>query len=309
MTYSLIIPHYNIPTLLIRCLNSIPVRSDLQIIVVDDNSTQENKEKLKEIEANFKHVEFIYSTPGRGGGAARNIGLKAAKGDYVFFADADDFFMPSLSQILDDVSKTDSDLIFFNAISVDTDFYTFTYRCWHLNRWIRMHKKKKAKAEFDLRYAFGEPWCKLIKRSVIKEHQIWFDETKIHNDTRFSYLSGFYAKTVSVDQRALYCVTERSGSVSKNLTPERLIKRAEVFAQANKFFKEHGIKRFDERAIRPLIKFLLMLDFTNFCKCKRVLQDTGMTSLKIYSKLLLYPIYAFRKFAISMSQYKMRLIG
>jgi len=309
MTYSLIIPHYNIPTLLIRCLNSIPVRSDLQIIVVDDNSTQENKEKLKEIEANFKHVEFIYSTPGRGGGAARNIGLKAAKGDYVFFADADDFFMPSLSQILDDVSKTDSDLIFFNAISVDTDFYTFTYRCWHLNRWIRMHKKKKAKAEFDLRYAFGEPWCKLIKRSIIEEHQICFDETKIHNDTRFSYLCGFYAKTVSVDQRALYCVTERSGSVSKNLTPERLIKRAEVFAQANKFFKEHEIKRFDERAIRPLIIFLLAFDFTNFSKCKRVLQDTGMTSLKIYSKLSLYPIYAFRKFAISMNQYKMRLIG
>jgi len=309
MMFSLIIPHHDIPDLLVRCLKSIPERDDLQIIVVDDASSPENVDRLKVVEKSFSNVDFIYSQPGKGGGAVRNIGLGAAKGDYVFFADADDFFTPCLNQVLDDVLKFGDDLSFYNAISVDTDVYTFTYRCWHLNRWIRMHKQHPSKAEFELRYAFGEPWCKIIKRSVIEDNNIRFDETRIHNDTKFSYLVGHYAKSVRVDQRAIYCVTDRVGSVSKVLTPERLIARAKVFADANKFFKEKGVRRFDERAIRPLAKFLMRLDFKDFRTCKNVLVESGMSSLAIFAKLLMYPFYAVQKGFVSASQYKMRLFG
>ena len=170
--YSLIIPHYNIPDLLARCLKTVPIRNDLQIIVVDDASTSDNIEKLKNLETIFKNVEFVYSSPNCGGGFVRNIGLKRAVGEYVFFADADDFFMPNLNQILDDAKKNDYDLVFFNAISLDTDSYAITHRCWHLNRFIKMKSKDLSKSVFGLKYAFGEPWCKMIKRSVIEKNMI-----------------------------------------------------------------------------------------------------------------------------------------
>lgn len=309
MYFSLIIPHFNIPHLLRRCLKSIPCRGDLQVIVVDDASSIENVEKLRMLERELPYVEFVYMKENLGGGAARNLGMEKSKGKYVFFADADDFFMPNLNQFLDDVKKNDYDLIFFNAISLDTDSYAVAYRCWHLNRFIKMKSSDLNKAIFELKFAFGEPWCKMIKRSVIEENEIRFDVTRIHNDTRFSYLAGYFCDSVFVDDRSIYCVTDRTGSVSKVLTPERMIARAKVFADANNFFKTHGIKRFDERAIRPLVRFLTKLDLKNFKTCKDVLSDSGMSSLAIYINLLIYPYYAIQKALVSMCKYGMRMFG
>ena len=305
--FSLIIPHHDIPDLLVRCLESVPVRNDLQVIVIDDASSLENIECLKLIEKKYSYAEFIYLPLGKGGGAARNIGLSKASGDYVLFADADDFFTPCFNQALDDVLKIEADVFFFNAISVDTNDYTFTYRCAQLNCLIKMHNSNPNKAEFELRYAFGEPWSKIIKRSLIKEKNICFEETRIHNDTRFSYLVGHYARKIHIDQRAIYCITDRIGSVSKVLTPERLIIRAKVFAEANKFFAENGVKRFDERAIRPLIKFIMRRDLRNFFICKNALIEIGVKPALIYFKLFVYPYYAIRKFIEKIYQYKVHL--
>lgn len=307
--FSLIIPHYNVPELLIRCLRTIPSRTDLQIIVVDDASNSDCVDKIKKVQNEFENVEFIYSSPNHGGGYVRNIGLKHAVGDYVFFADADDFFTPCLNQFLDDISEQDEDIIFFNAISLDTYSYSYTYRCWHLNRWMNMHKRNPMKAEFALRYKFGEPWCKVIKRDLIEQNGICYDEIRMHDDTRFSYLVGFFAKKIVVDQRAVYCVTDRCGSVSKTFSPERLFERTQVFATANKFFKQNGIRCFDERAIRPIFMFLLKFDLKNFSICKKILIESGMSPLHVFVKILFYPFYALQKACVSMSQYSMRLFG
>lgn len=60
MNYSIIIPHYNIPCLLDICLESIPKRDDVQVIVVDDCSSDSVKRELKRLEEKFPHVMFIY---------------------------------------------------------------------------------------------------------------------------------------------------------------------------------------------------------------------------------------------------------
>ncbi|MCF0125050.1 MAG: glycosyltransferase family 2 protein [Clostridia bacterium] len=306
MSFSLIIPHHNIPDLLHRCLQSLPIRLDLQIIVIDDGSSEDYLFAIKQIEKKFPYVEFIYSSPGKGGGFARNLGLAAAKGDYIFFADADDFFMPCLNQFLDDIPKKKADVIYFNAISVDTDSYTVTYRSMHLHRLIQMYKKNFQKSLFELKYSFGEPWCKMVKREMIEIFNISFEETQIHNDTRFSYLVGFFAKEIQVDQRAVYCVTDRVNSVSKNQAPDRLITRTKVFAEANRFFKLNKIHRFDERAIRPFFCLLAKRDFKHAKMCIEILHKTGMTSIEILIRMLLFPFYICHKCFITLNQYKLR---
>lgn len=119
--YSIIIPHKNIPALLQRCLDSIPSREDIQIIVVDDNSSSTEVNFTKFPGNNRKEVEIIYTKEGRGAGYARNCGLSVAKGQWLLFADADDFFIPGFLEILDEYVDTDYDMITFRAESVDSD--------------------------------------------------------------------------------------------------------------------------------------------------------------------------------------------
>lgn len=64
----------------------------------------------------------------------------------------------------------------------------------HLNQYISLWNSDSHVAELYLRYIFGEPWCKMVRRNLLTNNGILFDETRVHNDTKFSYLVGYYAK-------------------------------------------------------------------------------------------------------------------
>lgn len=293
--YSIIIPHHNIPLLLKRCLNSIPHRPDLQIIVIDDNSSPQCISELKLLEKEFPHVLFYYLAQGGGAGKARNIGLTQSKGEYILFADADDFFNYCLDEILSEYINSKYDVIYFNANSLDTNKYQPTWRNLYLSKMIAEYKNHPDKAIFKLKYVFGEPWCKLVKKELIIKNQITFDETNIHNDTKYSYLVGFYSQTIHVDERAIYCVTDRIGSISKQISPDRLLTRTRIFASANTFFKKHHIKRFDDRAIRPLLHFLLHADIKKAKQCYLILKQSQTSNLSILFRILFYPLVLVQK--------------
>ena len=121
--YSIIIPHYNVPLLLNRCLKSIPNRPDVQVIVVDDLSP--DREKYNEIipELKRKNVELYVVDEKKRGGHARNIGIEHAKGKWLLFADSDDYFNYCIDDIFDEYADTDYDCVFFNATILDTNTY------------------------------------------------------------------------------------------------------------------------------------------------------------------------------------------
>ena len=306
--YSIIIPHHNIPHLLRRCLASIPHREDTQIIVVDDKSDDAYLSELQKIGQDYPWVQFIYLPEGHGAGKARNVGLEHAKGTYVFFADADDFFNYCIGQVLDDYADSTYDAVFFDANSVDTDIYTTTYRCLHLNEIIRKFDRNLAKSIFELKYTFGEPWCKMVKREVIEKNNIRFSETVIHNDTRYSYLIGFYSENIHVDKRAIYCVTDRIDSVSKCISKDRLLTRTAVFTEANQFFKKHKINRFDERSLRPLINFVIKGDIPHAKQCIHIMKRKGMTTNSIVFHCLFFPLYLINKSGIALKTIILKFI-
>lgn len=246
--YSIIIPHYNIPNLLKRLISTLPQRDDVQVIVVDDcsNAYLEEYEILKKENT---WIEWYSTGINGGGGKARNIGLKYAKGEFVIFADADDFFLPNLNDILNSYKNNNKyDLIFFNSISVDSDSLNIGIRG---KNWNNLNNREIIPY---LKFMFGEPWCKLIKLSLIRENKIEFDELPIHNDTCFSYMVGYHAKKPLLDSHAIYCVTERKGSVSKEITKDNLKIRTEVFLKKNKFLKDNGIKLYDSLLFSGLTK-------------------------------------------------------
>lgn len=299
--YSIIIPHFNIPKLLQRCLWSIPNRDDTQVIVVDDRSSDENIVLLRELERIYSNVEFIYSETNGGGGKARNTGLQHATGEYVLFADADDYFNYCIRDIFDDYINESCDIIFFNANYVNTETYLPTKRGPSL-KWV-MREYERTKNSDLLRYMFGEPWCKLVRRDLIECNNVRFDETPIHNDTFFSYMVGYYARNVKVDMRALYCLADRGGSVSKAMSDEMLMVRTRVFGVKNRFLSDHNIDMFDNLMLQPLLVYLRRFDKFH------LKQYFSITSEYNFSKVFIFKRYVKWEFSMKKRGLSIRLIN
>ena len=284
--YSIIIPHHNIPLLLKRCLDSIPLRDDIQVIVVDDKSSDETLSVLKEMEAARPSCTFIYMDKNGGGGKARNVGLHHAQGRFVIFADADDFFNECLSSVLDDYQDTDYDIIYFKGNSVDTNTLEPANRADHLNRYIDAHQQGEDSNGEQLRYLFGEPWARIIKRSMIEQYAIRFDETFIHNDTAFGYLTGYHARAIHSDSRALYCVTVRQGSVSVTDSIDRILTRVAVFGRAERFLTEHHIHTCPDAHYKQLVHLLVHGQLRLLNRCTHTLQAQHLSRAHIYAQTI-----------------------
>lgn len=286
--YTIIIPHRNIPTLLRRCIASIPIRNDLQIIVVDDCTDKYFANDYRNVQEEFPSVEFIETDKQRGGGAARNLGLERAKGEYILFADADDFFYPCLNEILSDYKNSDWDIIFFNVNSVNAETLLPSKRGTHVNKMFRLAQRNLPKAEFLLKYEFGEPWCKMISHKLIKKENIHFEETKIHNDTRFSYLVGFYSQKIKLDARILYCNTERPQSVSTIISDERILLRARIFSEKIVFLRKHGVQYFDILLLRAFFHCQKHHRQDLFKRCGQIASAAGISQFEICFRLAVY---------------------
>ena len=91
--FSIIIPHYNTSGLLQRLLDTIPTRDDTEIIVVDDASRQDELKTVRQCCGNrTRQARLLCRDTNGGGGAARNDAMRAARGRWLMFADADDYF-------------------------------------------------------------------------------------------------------------------------------------------------------------------------------------------------------------------------
>lgn len=290
MNFTIIIPHKNIPDLLERLIKSIPERKDLEIIVVDDGSDPHifNLEHFPLRDR--PNISFILNAECRGAGYARNCALLQAKGKWVLFADSDDLFNAGFNDFLDEYKDNDADIVYFSGNSVDTDTFEPSNRVDHLHAFIDDYHKNPQHGELVMRFLFTEPWCKMVKRSMIEEHQISFEETIIRNDVRYSYLVGYYADKIVVDDRQLYCVTTRQNSVSRGVGRQASLDELKVFAGWKQFFIEHNIPlalpKFDLCAYN--FTRHLWKDNALFRTEYRVIRDAGLSHHYILGLILKY---------------------
>ena len=211
-TFSIIIPHYDIPDLLMRCLKSIPVLEDIQVIVVDDNSPDADTYLERYPELSRPYLEFICAPKNGGAGYARNIGLDHAKGKWQLFADADDFFVGNMYDIINTHVESDADVIYFRKQAVySDDINRKSTRSGYLDRIMDIYLKTGD--ELPVRTRHHVPWGKMIKKSLIEKHHVRFEEIKYSNDILFSVHVGCLAKKIEAIDTVLYVVTSREGSL------------------------------------------------------------------------------------------------
>ena len=244
---SIIIPHKNIPKLLERCLNSIPEREDIQIIIVDDNSDEKYKNNFPGLaRANTK---VFFSDKSLTAGGARNLGLSNAEGRFVMFADADDFFYTHFYKIVAPFFDNDFDLVYFGMDSVDSVSLKPATRANGIIKLLKKASEGDIKSQEEVRYKFLYPSCKLIKRELINAHQIKFDEVPASNDTMFGVKIGTFAENIIFSPKVIYCLTYRENSLVTSYNYENLKSRILVSLDLYKFLEERGKQLYSQSTI------------------------------------------------------------
>ena len=237
--YSIIIPHKDIPDLLQRCLDSISVRDDVQVIVVDDNSDPRKVDFKHFPQWEGKRYEYYLTKEGKGAGYARNVGLEHAEGRWLIFADADDFFAEDFNAILNEMVDAEEDLVYFDYINVLSDDIKrqVTNRIWY--RFYIADYLNGDKSEKNLRVYFFVLWSRMVKRELIERNHIRLSETRWSNDVLFSARIGRLAQSIRVSDKTGYVVTTRKGSLTDDFcaTPEELRVRLTEVMKCDKVFE------------------------------------------------------------------------
>lgn len=254
-SFTIIIPHRNIPELLVRCLNSVPRRDDVQVIVVDDNSDDADAYLEKYPELSFPNVEFYRTKKGGGAGYVRNVGLEYAEGEWLLFADSDDVFTEHFDGILDEISvDKDSDIIYFDVESRDTVTKQSTCESHWLSERVRDIAKNGVTN--DTKYSLLTPWAKAVRKNLVDSHGIRFEEVPCSNDTAFSAKIAFYAKKVSVVMRPGYCWMQRDGSLWRDKGLNWYVVRMQVTARLARFMKIHNDRVGEQQFTDSALNFL-----------------------------------------------------
>lgn len=285
--YSIIIPHYNIPDLLIRCLDCIPVREDIQVIVVDDCSPDNDKYLGQYKELSRPYLEY-YSTPkGGSAGRARNIGLEHAKGKWLIFADADDFFVSDFAQIIDAHFEEEAEILyFFSRDDIQDGFGGTSSRSLYFNDLI--YKSLNANNDSLLRYEHVVPWAKMIKRDFVQSNKIQFEATRYSNDVLFSVTCGCRAHKVKAIETCLYVVSSRSGSlaVKSHIPDEEYICRTNVAIRAQQEIQKSGQSY---SFVSGAMKRLLLENSLLFIYYWQQLSKEGISRKVVYCSLNQHP--------------------
>lgn len=116
---------YNAPDLLIRAADSVPRHQDIEYIVVNDGSTDNTLEVLREYQKTFPEMKIISYPENKGLGHAKNKAYEAATGDYIYQLDHDDYLYTD--EFMKAVGLLDgSDMVYVNLRINNGDV-------WHLN--------------------------------------------------------------------------------------------------------------------------------------------------------------------------------
>ncbi len=297
---SIIIPHFNSVPYLHKLLSTIPQKKEIQIIVVDDNSNQDlDAYNLMQKEPRYKHITFLTNNRGnKGAGTCRNIGLGIAQGEWVLFADADDYFSDDFYDIVSDYFDSENDVVFFTPTSIEPDTGNLSDRHLRYKKLIFTYLHSNSfENETQLRYGFPSPCSKLIHRKLLVDNNICFDEVLASNDVMFSAKVGYYLKRFQASEKIIYCMTRIKGSLTTNVGVDVFDARLMVHIRCNKFLTERISKK-ELEILNVSSRYLIIRAIKYKYGLKKILETykiLRINNLRVFDTRLLNPIYWINK--------------
>ncbi|PAB54425.1 hypothetical protein A3Q24_07785 [Lactobacillus johnsonii] len=212
---SVILPIYNADKYLEKCVNTIinQTYSNLQIILVDDGSTDNSWDICQSLKTKDKRIS-IMTQNNSGVSVARNSGMDMADGDWIMFVDPDDYLDKRAIEILLANANSQTDIAICSCYGVDEnamskkrahffeDNQTFNKNKSDLYLQLLNSSYKQTGSVFT---AIGVPWGKLYRFSFLKKYSLRFDPSlRRMQDNIFNMYAFYFARNINYIDKSLY---------------------------------------------------------------------------------------------------------
>jgi succinoglycan biosynthesis protein ExoO len=212
MDFSVVIPAYNVSGIIGRAIRSAAAQAlpPLEILVIDDCSTDDTVEVVRALGREIPSVRLL-STPVNGGpSAARNVGLREAKADWIALLDSDDAWKPGRLKRLSEVAAaTSADFVADNLVVWDavqeTEFKPAYYELQASQTEITLVDMFRADDNFDFSKASFSLMKPICRRKFLADHKLKYNENmKVGEDFMFFVESLFNGARIILIEEAYY---------------------------------------------------------------------------------------------------------
>ena len=315
---SIILPIYNVEKYLRQCLDSLlnQTLSNIEVICVNDGSTDTSPRILDEYAANDDRIKIITQS-NKGAGAARNTGMKAAIGEYLFFMDSDDYCsLVFINEAVTYAEQKNSDILVFNYCRFDEKTGKKEYRNGLVK--ARCPQDKDVFSYRDIPQVICKivnptPWNKLYKHSFIKENKLQWLEVSTTNDITFATLSVLLADRIAyLDETFLFYRINLANSITskKKYRQDNVIKALLSVDQQAQSFPHYEIVK---NSIREFVADNLLNALKSYTPDENSIyhlkfRDKIDSIFFSYSLFLDYGSYKFQdtKLYTDMAKYRIR---
>lgn len=260
---SIIIPIFNTEPYIYECLQSVAnqiLTEQFECILVDDCGSDRSMDIVEQFLVDYSGpicFMIIHHDTNRGLSAARNSGIMAAHGQYLYFLDSDDTITPTCLQSLLQLAKEyDSDLVqggFFSSSLVLSDFDSISCPLFIDNR----KEIKRRLLDYNRNPVMAQN--RLVNRSFILQYNLFFKEGIVHEDNYWTFFLAKHVKRMIISHEKTYFYRLTPGSITNNVNVHNEIL---AFRTMIKDFSEN-IDSFQVNAQKRLIFCLLLIAIQN----------------------------------------------
>lgn len=243
MLISIIIPVFNVEKYLEECINSVLKQSfqDYEIILVDDGSQDKSGEMCDYYAGICEKITVIHKKNG-GLSDARNVGVKAAKGEYILFLDSDDYIASeSLEEVAQKAvnSRNKIDVFFLEAVKFYPDGREEPLGDGYEKRLIEGQSKNTVMQHLAYLPKFpGSACSKMVSRELIERHNLYFQEGLLSEDIEWTVRLLKAAQTFGYTETPFYYYRQqREGSITNTFG----IKNIESLLYIVEKFSSHSL--------------------------------------------------------------------
>jgi len=211
---SVIMPVYNAEKYLNMAMDSLLCQTliDIEIICVDDGSTDNSLNILEEYAEKDNRITIL-KQKNQYAGVARNNGMKVAKGKYLSFLDADDYFKPEmLEKAYKMAEKEQADVTVFGGEYFEGELKNAYKAPVLLNEELLPEGDSFRELDNLFTFTTGAPWNKLFLRSFVEEKKLQYHGCKRANDIYFVMLAFSHAKIIAILREQLICYRKGNSS-------------------------------------------------------------------------------------------------
>lgn len=239
MQFSIVIPVYNVAPYLRECVDSVLAQNstDYEIILVDDGSTDNSPAICDEYAQKYNQIKVIHKV-NRGPSDSRNIGIKEAKGDYLIFIDADDFWKGTnvLSDLSTIIVRSNPDMVIFFISYFYSDNKVLIKKILTKDIHLSFNLKEDFLTLVNNNSYLASPCDKVIRTSIIKNNNITFPKGKLHEDVAWCADIIPYVDTYAIYENSFYYYRkQREGSTTNSISKKNIIDIINIIIEKQEF--------------------------------------------------------------------------